>query len=333
MKIGPYVLPNNLFLAPMAGVTDAAFRRLCLSLGAGYAASEMISSDTSLFASEKTVHRVQVADPDHLHAVQIVGSDPGTMAAAARLNVEMGAQVIDINMGCPAKKVCRKLAGSALLADENLVSDILQATVTAVDVPVTLKIRTGPSPDRRNALEIARRAEQAGIVCLAVHGRTRSDKFLGDAEYDTIARIKQHISIPVVANGDITDPVKAAEVLEYTGVDGLMIGRAAQGNPFIFRQIDEYFSAKSTAEKTWTVPTSTEIKNVLCKHLQGIYNLYGEYKGVRIARKHISWYCKSQRNAAAFRARVNLVESSVEQLELIESFFDATDSVEHTCVA
>ena len=310
----------------MAGVTDVAFRSLCLSLGAAYAPSEMISSDTTLHASSKTRLRILEASGSQgntaLHAVQIAGADPDTMAAAAQFNVLHGAQVIDINMGCPAKKVCRKLAGSALMSDETLVKKILRAVVSAVDVPVTLKIRTGPDPDNRNGPAIAQLAEQSGIACIAVHGRTRADKFTGQAEYDTIAEIKQRVSIPVIANGDIVDAESAKKVIDKTGVDALMIGRAAQGNPFIFREIAAFLQDGRKLSQ----PKADEVHRVLTQHLQGLYQLYGEYKGVRIARKHISWYCKNKPGSAQFRDTVNRVDSAIEQLNLIDAFFQDSAS-------
>ena len=336
--IGPYQLPGNLLLAPMAGVTDSTFRQLCLEQGAALAASEMISSDTSVYATGKTRRRVMQASADAIHTVQIAGSDPEMMAQAARMNVDMGARIIDINMGCPAKKVCKKLAGSALLSDELLVRRILEAVVDSVSVPVTLKIRTGPTPDTRNGVQIARIAEASGIQCLAVHGRTRADKFNGQAEYETIRNIKQAVSIPVIANGDILDGVGARHVLQSTGCDGLMIGRAAQGNPFIFREISAYLrltendyecdakrqsrtATVNSLEAQITKPTDEEIKTVLHTHLNGIYEIYGEYRGVRVARKHISWYLKHKRNSGHFRNLANTVESATEQLKIVDDFF------------
>ena len=322
ITIGPYELPGKLLLAPMAGVTDSTFRQLCLEQGAALAASEMISSDTSVYASKKTRTRVERASGDAIHAVQIAGSEPDMMAQAAQLNVEMGADIIDINMGCPAKKVCKKLAGSALLSDELLVQQILETVVDAVTVPVTLKIRTGPAPDLRNGVRIAQIAEAAGIQCLAVHGRTRADKFNGNAEYDTIRDIKQAVAIPVIANGDIVDGAAAHKVLKHTGCDGLMIGRAAQGNPFVFREIAAYLDTyNSGVQASVTKPTDAEVHAVLHTHLKGIYVTYGEYRGVRVARKHISWYLKNKRNSAFFRNRANTVESASEQLKIVDEFF------------
>lgn len=323
----------------MAGVTDSTFRQLCLDQGAALAASEMISSDTSVYATDKTRRRIMPASADAIHTVQIAGSDPEMMAEAARMNVDMGARIIDINMGCPAKKVCKKLAGSALLSDELLVRRILEAVVNSVSVPVTLKIRTGPTPDTRNGVEIALIAEAAGIQCLAVHGRTRADKFNGNAEYATIREIKQAVSIPVIANGDIIDGAGARHVLEQTGCDGLMIGRAAQGNPFIFREIASYLRLTENRDEHGagrqlepdevksfnaqiTKPTNEEIKIVLQTHLEGIYEIYGEYRGVRVARKHISWYFKHKRNSSHYRNLANTVESATEQLKIVDEFFN-----------
>ena len=317
MRIGPYRLDNNLVLAPMAGVTDRPFRQLCRSLGAGLAVSEMISADASLWGSRKTVKRLDHRGEAGPISVQILGSDPEMMAAAAQANVAHGAQIIDINMGCPAKKVCRKAAGSALLQDETLVEEILQRVVAAVDVPVTLKIRTGQNPQQRNGVRIAAIAQDAGIQALAVHGRTRACKFAGEAEYETIRQIKQAVTIPVIANGDIDSPEKALEVLQATGADGLMIGRAAQGRPWIFRQIDHYLrSGEKPAQ-----PTPEWIAEVLLSHMQQLYDFYGEYMGTRIARKHIAWYSKQQPGAARFRERINRTESARQQLEYTREYF------------
>jgi len=318
MRIGPYKLKNNLFLAPMAGVTDRPFRSLCRRLGAGMAASEMVSSNSLLWGSKKTLRRADHTGEDEPRAVQIVGSDPAMMAQAARYNVDNGAQIIDINMGCPAKKICNVYAGSALMQNEKLVADILDAVVKSVDVPVTLKIRTGWDRANRNGPAIARVAEASGIQALAVHGRTRADAFQGEAEYDTIAAIKAAVTIPVIANGDISTPEKAALVLARTGADGLMIGRAAQGNPWIFREIGHYLA---TGEKL-APPPVTEVRDTLLDHLETLYAFYGEYSGVRMARKHISWYSKGLRDGAAFRHRVNQVETREAQLAMVREFFD-----------
>ena len=318
MQIGPYQLPNNLILAPMAGVTDRPFRQLCRNLGAGMAVSEMVSSNSLLWGSEKTQRRANHAGETEPKSVQIAGADPQMMADAARSNAEQGAQIIDINMGCPAKKICNVMAGSALLQNETLVADILHAVVQAVDVPVTLKIRTGWDSQHKNALTVAQIAEDAGIQALAIHGRTRADQYTGDAEYDTIAQVKQKIRIPVIANGDITSPEKAEFVLKYTGVDAVMIGRAAQGRPWIFREIQHYLE---TGERL-PEPSPQEVRDILIGHLNNLYAFYGEYAGVRIARKHISWYSKGQPHGAAFRQAVNRVDSIEQQLELTHDFFN-----------
>jgi tRNA-dihydrouridine synthase B len=318
MKIGPYTLNNNLVLAPMAGVTDRPFRQLCKQLGAGMAVSEMVSSNSLLWGSEKTKRRANHAGETEPKSVQIMGADPRMMAEAARYNADAGAQIIDINMGCPAKKVCNVAAGSALLQHESLVKQILEAVVGAVDIPVTLKIRTGWDTANRNGVTIARIAQESGIQALAVHGRTRACGYSGDAEYDTIAAIKQAINIPVIANGDITTPEKAKFVLERTGVDGLMIGRAAQGRPWIFREVDHFLR---TSEKL-PEPDVTEVRNILMGHLHNLYEFYGERTGILMARKHISWYSKGQRDGATFRQAVNRVETMDEQLKMTEDFFE-----------
>ena len=319
MRIGPYKLKNNLFLAPMAGVTDRPFRALCRRLGAGMAASEMVASNSLLWGSKKTLRRADHAGEEEPRAVQIVGSDPAMMAQAARYNADNGAQIIDINMGCPAKKICNVYAGSALMQNEKLVAEILDAVVNSVKIPVTLKIRTGWSREHRNGVAIARIAEERGIQALAVHGRTRADAFQGEAEYDTIAAIKAAVKIPVIANGDISTPEKAAFVLAHTGADGLMIGRAAQGNPWIFREIGHYLATGIRLAP----PPVTEVRDTLLDHLETLYAFYGEYSGVRMARKHISWYSKGLRNGAAFRHRVNQAETCAVQLSLVREFFDA----------
>ena len=318
MQIGPFTLSNRLILAPMAGVTDRPFRQLCKQLGAGMAVSEMVSSNSLLWGSKKTLRRANHDGETEPRSVQIAGADPQMMADAARHNADNGAQIIDINMGCPAKKVCNVMAGSALLQDEPLVARILEAVVAAVDVPVTLKIRTGWDREHRNAVRIARIAEDAGVQSLAIHGRTRADGYRGEAEYDTIAEVKHRIRIPVVANGDINTPEKAAHVLEYTGADAVMIGRAAQGRPWIFREIDHYLR---TGEHLPDPPVE-EIRRIMLGHLHNLYEFYGEYTGVRMARKHISWYSKGQPDGAAFRNAVNRVDSIEEQLALTNAFFD-----------
>jgi tRNA-dihydrouridine synthase B len=317
LSIGPYTLPNNLFLAPMAGVTDRPFRQLCRKLGAGMAVSEMITANKALWASKKSLLRANHEGEPEPRSVQIAGADPQMMAEAARHNVAEGAHIIDINMGCPAKKVCNVMAGSALLQHEKLVGEILEAVVNAVEVPVTLKIRTGWDRDNRNGVRIARIAEDAGIQALAVHGRTRADAYKGDAEYDTIAEIKSRIAIPVIANGDIETPEKALLVLQQTGADGLMIGRAAQGNPWIFQQINHFLqTGENLAE-----PSVTEVQQILICHLNTLYDFYGEYSGVRMARKHIAWYSKGLRNGNAFRQQMNILEKAEQQLAFTDAFF------------
>lgn len=318
MQIGPYKLKNNLFVAPMAGVTDRPFRQLCRRLGAGMAVSEMVSSNSLLWGSKKTLRRADHGGEDEPRSVQIVGADADLMAQAAKYNVDQGAQIIDINMGCPAKKICKVAAGSALLKDEPLVQRILESVVNAVDVPVTLKVRTGWDKENRNGVVIARIAEDIGIQALAVHGRTRACAYKGDAEYDTIAAIKAAVSIPVIANGDITTPEKAKQVLDYTGADGIMIGRAAQGRPWIFREIQHFLqTGEHLAE-----PGLEEIRATLLDHVSNLYAFYGEYAGVRIARKHISWYSKGCRGGAEFRNTVNRVDTAKQQYEIVRQFFD-----------
>lgn len=322
VSIGPYILPNSLALAPMAGVTDLPFRLLCHSLGAGYVVGEMLASDPSLRHTRKSeLRRVHDGEARPI-AVQIAGSDPQWMAEAAKYNVSQGAQIIDINMGCPVKKVCNRMAGSALLEDEALVGKILQTVVAAVDVPVTLKIRTGPDMDRRNGPVIAQLAEAAGIAALAVHGRTRADRFNGVAEFDTIRQICKNVSIPVFANGDINNGADAARVLELTGADGLMIGRGAQGNPWIFREIAHYLSTGCEM----AAPSQNEIHEVLCAHLRHLHRFYGEPQGVRIARKHIGWYLKSstrqgEPGLVELRHALMRAETARQQLLLIDRCF------------
>ena len=317
--IGPYRIGTPLVLAPMAGVTDKPFRMLCKQMGAGLCVSEMTTSEARLWTSAKSVHRMDhVGEPAPI-SVQIAGTDPAVMAAAARHNVEHGAQIIDINMGCPAKKVCNAWAGSALMQDEALVARILTAVVAAVDAPVTLKIRTGWNRENRNAPRIARIAEDCGIAALAVHGRTRADLYTGEAEYDTIAAIKQALRIPVLANGDVTTPQKAKAVLDYTKVDGLLVGRAAQGRPWIFREIAHFLATGETLPE----PSPAEVATVLLGHLRALHEFYGELAGVRIARKHLGWYAKDRPENAAFRAVVNRAETADEQLRLTADYFDA----------
>jgi tRNA-dihydrouridine synthase B len=317
MHIGPHQLNNNLVVAPMAGVTDRPFRQLCKRLGAGMAVSEMVASDPRLWATYKsrrrTDHRGEV-DPI---AVQIAGADPQLMADAAKYNVDQGAQIIDINMGCPAKKVCNVAAGSALLRDEELVHRILDAVIRAVNVPVTLKIRTGWDHEHRNAVRVATIAQSAGIRALAVHGRTRACGFSGEAEYATIAAVKSRVSIPVIANGDIDSPEKAKRVLKLTNADAVMIGRAAQGRPWVFREIDHYLT---TGERL-PPPSVAEVCSMLVGHLHELHAFYGDETGVRIARKHIWWYTKELAGSAAFRENMNRLETASEQVEAVERFF------------
>ena len=318
MRIGPHLLRNNLFVAPMAGVTDRPFRQLCKKFGAGMAVSEMVTSNSLLWGSEKTRRRANhEGEPDPI-SVQIAGADPKMMAQAASYNVEMGAQIIDINMGCPAKKICNVMAGSALLRDEALVGRILEAVVGAVDVPVTLKVRTGWDQHNKNALTIARIAEDSGIQLLSIHGRTRACGYTGQAEYDTIAAVKNATRLPVIANGDITTPQKAKYVLDYTGADGVMIGRAAQGRPWIFREIEYYL--KTGVELP--PPLVSEIHQVLIAHLHELYAFYGVDTGVKIARKHISWYTKGLAGSASFRHAMNQLQSAKEQLSAVNRFFE-----------
>lgn len=317
MQVGPYKLKNQLVVAPMAGVTDRPFRQLCKAMGAGMAVSEMVSSNSLLWGSEKTMRRANHDGEVAPISVQIAGADPAMLAEAARFNVEKGAQIIDINMGCPAKKVCNVMAGSALLQDETLVGRILSAVVAAVDVPVTLKIRTGWDREHKNALTIARIAQDSGIQALAMHGRTRACGYTGDAEYDTIKAVKAAASIPVIANGDIRTPEKARDVLAYTQADAIMIGRAAQGRPWIFREIEHFLA---TGEHL-SPPRVEEIHRVLLAHLDDLYSFYGEYTGVRMARKHISWYTKGLKSSAEFRHAMNRLESTRAQLEAIKRFF------------
>ena len=318
MQIGRYKLKNNLIVAPMAGVTDRPFRMLCKRMGDGMAVSEMVASNSLLYGSEKTKRRADHAGEVDPISVQIVGADPKMLAQAARYNVDHGAQIIDINMGCPAKKICNVMAGSALLQNELLVAEILQAVVNAVDVPVTLKIRTGWDKHNRNAVNIARIAEASGIQALAIHGRTRACAYTGDAEYETISAVKAAVNIPIIANGDITTPEKARFVLQQTGVDAVMIGRAAQGRPWLFREI-EYFL--QTGEHL-PAPQITEIQRVLNEHLLDLYEFYGEHTGLRVARKHISWYTRGLPGSASFRHKMNQIEQRELQQQAINEFFD-----------
>jgi tRNA-dihydrouridine synthase B len=321
IQIGPYRLSGRVFLAPMAGVTDLPFRRLCRRMGAALAAGEMLSADPRLWETEESRRRRDHSGEDEPRVVQIAGGDAQMMADAARRNVEAGAQVIDINMGCPAKKVCNKEAGSALLRDERLVAAILAATVAAVDAPVTLKMRTGWSRDRRNGIVIARIAECSGIQALAVHGRTRACRFEGTADYDTIAAIKQAVRIPVIANGDIDSARKAAAVMRATGADGVMVGRAAQGRPWIFREIEALLDGKTPPGE----PAPAEVRDIIAAHLRDLYVFYGVEAGVRIARKHIGWYCRERPHAQAFRQSVMQVDSAEGQLAAVQAYFAALE--------
>jgi tRNA-dihydrouridine synthase B len=318
MQIGKHKFETPLILAPMAGVTDRPFRQLCKQLGADIAVSEMVGANSLIHGSEKTARRANHEGETSPCSVQIVGTCPDKLALAAKMNADQGAEIIDINMGCPAKKICHTLAGSALLKDEPLVEKILTSVVNAVSVPVTLKIRTGWSPEQRNGVRIAQLAEQCGVQALAVHGRTRQCMFKGEAEYETIKAIKAAVSIPVIANGDITTPEKALMVLKITAADGVMIGRAAQGYPWIFREIKHFLQTGS-----FMLPPSTaEIREVLVAHMENLYQFYGKERGVLMARKHVSWYSKGQRGGASFRHTFNHLDSADAQLKTANEFFD-----------
>jgi tRNA-dihydrouridine synthase B len=319
MRIGPYLLPNNLALAPMAGVTDLPFRLLCRRMGAGIAAGEMLTSDVRLWNTEKSRRRMDHSGEPEPRIVQIAGGDAQMMAEAARLNVEAGAQIIDINMGCPAKKVCNKAAGSALMRDEALVREILEAVVRAVSVPVTLKMRTGWDANNRNAVTIARMAEDIGIQALAVHGRTRACMYQGEAEYETIRAVKDAVRIPVFANGDIDSPRKAKFVLEQTGADGVMIGRSAQGRPWIFREIAAHLERGEELPE----PSIAEVRDIMLAHLRDLHAFYGEAAGVRVARKHVDWYAKCAPSGHALRHAVMQAADAPTQLERAKEYFDA----------
>jgi len=318
MRIGQYQLDNNLILAPMAGVTDRPFRELCREQGAGLAVSEMLSSNPRVWNSTKSKLRMDYHDESGIRSVQIAGAEPLEMANAARLTVELGAQIVDINMGCPAKKVNKKKAGSALLPHPDLVKAILDSVVDAVDVPVTLKIRTGWDPESRNGLEIAQIAEQAGIQALTVHGRTRQCLFKGEAEYDTIKTIKENVTIPVIANGDITSVEKAKYVLDHTGADAIMIGRGAQGAPWIFNDINHFLNTGQYAQRL----AQMEITKILLKHVQALHVFYGDVMGPRIARKHVGWYLQEQDKLGNFKRKFNAIESSAEQLNALETYLN-----------
>ncbi|WP_286264700.1 tRNA dihydrouridine synthase DusB [Thalassotalea atypica] len=318
MKIGTYQLKSNVILAPMAGITDKPFRQLCCQLGAGLAVSEMLSANPKVWKTEKSKLRMVHSAEAGIRSVQIAGSDPDEMAFAAQVNVESGAQIIDINMGCPAKKVNKKLAGSALLKEPAQVEQIVKSVVNAVNVPVTLKIRTGWCENTRNGIEIAKIAELNGIQSLAVHGRTRNDFYKGNAEYDTIKAIKKAVSIPVVANGDIDSAEKAEQVLAYTNADAIMIGRAAQGKPWIFREINHFLETG----KHLSAPSLDEVRSILLEHVKELHQFYGDFMGVRIARKHVSWYMQRHDQQKTFRSIFNALESTSEQLEALNMYFD-----------
>jgi tRNA-dihydrouridine synthase B len=318
MRIGRYELKSPLALAPMAGVTDRPFRLLCRRLGAGLATSEMVSSDVRLWHTPKSQRRMNHEGEPEPRAVQIAGADPGMMAQAAQRNVEAGAQIIDINMGCPVKKVCNRLAGSALLRDEALVGRILDAVVRAVDVPVTLKTRTGWSPEQRNGVAIARIAESAGIAALAIHGRTRACMFRGAAEHETVREIKSRVSIPVFVNGDIDSPEVARDVLARTGADGVMIGRAAQGRPWLFREVNFFLQSGQASAPV----APSEVRDILLAHLDALYSFYGEDTGVRVARKHLGWYCQHQTDAGEFRLQLMTAATTAAQFGLARDFLE-----------
>lgn len=318
LTIGPYRLPGAVLLAPMSGVSDAPFRQLCLDLGAGLAASEMTTADSGLWNTRESRRRLDFTGISGIRVVQIAGSEPGAMAAAARAAVAEGAQIIDINLGCPAKKVCRKLAGSALLKDEDRVREILTEVVDAAQVPVTVKMRTGWSPEHRNGVRIARLAEAAGIMALAVHGRTRECMYKGHAEYETIRAIKSAVNIPVFANGDIKTPQQALDVMRITRADGIMIGRGAQGQPWLFDQVSTFLRKKIIVP----APSIATRRDIILSHLDTMYRFYGEHTGVRVARKHLTWYCKRLQDAEDFRKRVVLSTSSAEQMQLTKIFFE-----------
>jgi tRNA-dihydrouridine synthase B len=328
MRIGPYLIEPQVVLAPMAGVTDKPFRMLCKQHGAGLCVSEMTISDSRFWKTNKSLHRMDHEGEPAPISVQIAGTDPQIMADAARYNVDHGAQIIDINMGCPAKKVCNVWAGSALMRDEVLVGKIVTAMVSAVKVPVTLKIRTGWDHGHKNAVAIARIAQDAGIAALAVHGRTRVDLYNGDAEYDTIAAVKAAVNIPVLANGDIRTPEKAKQVLKLTGADAVMIGRGAQGRPWIFREISHYLATGQHLPQL----KAEEVRTILLKHLEHLHQFYGELMGVRIARKHLGWYAKDRPENAAFKDIVNRAETAASQIELTRDYFDRLTELELSAI-
>lgn len=323
-KIGPYTIANNLILAPMAGISDLPFRKICNAYGAELAVSEMVTSDQRLWHSDKSTYRLNFGDQSGLRAVQIAGTEPDMMAFAARQCAAEGAQIVDINMGCPAKKVCKKAAGSALLRDEVRVAQILEAVVSAVDIPVTLKIRTGWCEATRNAVTIADIAEQSGICALTIHGRTRACRFKGEAEYDTIAEVVQRCNIPVIANGDINSPDKAQFVLDYTGADAIMIGRAARGKPWLFSEIDHFLKTGGYRK----APTYGEVNRVIVRHLKEMHRFYGEFLGLRISRKHLGWYLASLPRGKQHSNQFNLLPSATEQIKFIGDIFQTLDGDE-----
>lgn len=321
-NIGPYNIVNQTVLAPMAGVTDLPFRQLCRELGAGLVVSEMVAADPTTWQTRKSSLRTQFGDEPAPRSVQIAGYDPNMMATAAQYNVALGAEIIDINMGCPAKKVCRRAAGSALLRDTPLVQDILTAVVNAVAVPVTLKIRTGWDTNHRNAVKVAKIAEDAGVAALAIHGRTRACRFVGEIEYDTIAEVCAKVQIPVLANGDVNSPEKASRVLQHTGAAAIMVGRAAQGNPWIFRQINHYL----THGKKMAAPSLKEKAQVMTRHLDAVHQFYGEPSGVRIVRKHMGWYLNAEPEGRLFMQRFNKIDCARQQKIALSLFLNNTQT-------
>jgi tRNA-dihydrouridine synthase B len=330
IQIGPHAINGRCVLAPMAGLTDQVFRNLCRDFGAALAVSEMNTSDTVLWSSRKSLPRLDFSGDNGLRVLQIAGSDPEQMATAARAAAGLGADIVDINMGCPAKKVCKKLSGSALLRDEALVERILNAVTAATDLPVTLKMRTGWDPDNRNGVRIAQIAEQSGIKALAVHGRTRACMFNGTAEYETIRAIKASVTIPVFANGDICSADKAKEVLEETAADGVMIGRGALGQPWIFSEINAHLNGYSTDGQNLTTPVFlARPRDIILRHLEALYHLYGNERGVRVGRKHLTWYCKYLEGAKNYREKIVRVESAAEQLQITTEFFNRSESAKN----
>jgi tRNA-dihydrouridine synthase B len=317
LRIARYLLAGRAVLAPMAGVTDRPFRQLCRRFGATLAAAEMLSADQRLWTTSKSQRRMDHDGEPEPRVVQLVGSDPAQLAAAARINVDLGARIIDINMGCPAKKVCNRYCGSALMADEALVERILNAVTQAVAVPITLKIRTGTDPTRRNAARIAAIAQGCGVAALAIHGRTRSDMFRGDAEFDTIRSTRTQVTLPLIANGDIDSPARARAVLDFTGAEGVMIGRAAQGAPWIFRDVNAFIATGQIGAPLLRA-SKTEI---ILQHLESLYEFYGEYTGVRMARKHLGWYCRQHFETSGLRQELMVAEDSASQFAAAQRGF------------